>query len=314
MGNCGCLKTNQDHYNLDASSSIPPIKLSIQKVTHANLQSQNCNKEPSGSICSISTSFLSCRVRPVKSEDNLAMFAFKKLIKDKYLRIFLRKELGAINLQTSDAVADFGPSWQFESVHSWPIEDFEQLQVEDGSMYIGDVGSAQIRQGKGICYFTDGSVYEGDWANDKPNGKGRFVFSSGDFYNGEFKNGVFEGIGFLVHVNVSIFSGHWHDGKAEGYGTEVHKTNMTYEGYYIDGKRHGKGKLMFEDGSYYIGDFKDDMIHGVGKKVWPDGSWYNGEWLQEMRHGWGKQVYSDGTYYEGEFANDTKVEKMLLES
>ena len=40
------------------------------------------------------------------------------------------------------------------------------------------------RSGQGKQCFSDGSLFEGYWLNDKPNGKGRIIHTNGDYYEG----------------------------------------------------------------------------------------------------------------------------------
>ena len=60
------------------------------------------------------------------------------------------------------------------------------------------------------CYakytFEDGSVYEGQWHNNKPNGIGTYTFGpesehAGDEYLGEFKHGLRYGLGSYAYKN-----------------------------------------------------------------------------------------------------------------
>ena len=40
--------------------------------------------------------------------------------------------------------------------------------------------------GRGKLSWKDGSLYEGNWANDAPNGKGRLIHANGDVYEGDW--------------------------------------------------------------------------------------------------------------------------------
>ena len=44
-----------------------------------------------------------------------------------------------------------------------------------------------LRNGKGRYQYPDGSVYEGEYKNDKKHGKGKFLYSNGDTYEGSYK-------------------------------------------------------------------------------------------------------------------------------
>ena len=39
-----------------------------------------------------------------------------------------------------------------------------------------------------VSNLVDGSLYEGQWKNDKANGRGRLIYSDGDVYEGEWKD------------------------------------------------------------------------------------------------------------------------------
>ena len=45
---------------------------------------------------------------------------------------------------------------------------------------------SDIRDGRGIQIWLDGSRYEGYWKNNKANGHGRLIHADGDVYEGEW--------------------------------------------------------------------------------------------------------------------------------
>jgi len=49
--------------------------------------------------------------------------------------------------------------------------------------------------GVGVCQYTDGSRYQGDWKAGLKNGSGTHSFASGDQYEGEWENGWMHGLG-----------------------------------------------------------------------------------------------------------------------
>ena len=53
--------------------------------------------------------------------------------------------------------------------------------------------------GKGRFTYSNGDVYEGDYANDKRHGHGVFTYYDGDKYEGEWKNGKIEGYGVYTY-------------------------------------------------------------------------------------------------------------------
>lgn len=72
-----------------------------------------------------------------------------------------------------------------------PLNDKEKIEVrppveyENKSVYYGEWGvNNNLRHGRGIQTWVDGSKYEGYWKSDKANGKGRLIHADGDKYDG----------------------------------------------------------------------------------------------------------------------------------
>ena len=61
---------------------------------------------------------------------------------------------------------------------------FKSLKLENGAKYFGQVNAKGTRIGKGLQIWSDGSFYEGWWADNKANGQGRLIHADGDVYNG----------------------------------------------------------------------------------------------------------------------------------
>ncbi|CAG9324149.1 unnamed protein product [Blepharisma stoltei] len=57
-----------------------------------------------------------------------------------------------------------------------------RVELENGSIYIGECYKKRQRHGFGLQLFTDGSQYEGYWIKDKANIKGRLVRYNGDIF------------------------------------------------------------------------------------------------------------------------------------
>ena len=58
----------------------------------------------------------------------------------------------------------------------------QKLENKEGT-YIGHIIFGRI-EGKGIMYYNDGSIYEGDWINDNREGKGTMHSNDGSRYEG----------------------------------------------------------------------------------------------------------------------------------
>jgi hypothetical protein len=156
---------------------------------------------------------------------------------------------------------------------------------EDEDVYVGNILNGQ-RFGSGLCRFANGSIYEGQWQDNKPHGIGTFIYSG----------------------NTGIAIGEWNNGKLEGKGTYKWGDGRIYEGEWSDSKINGTGFYLFANGDTYEGDFVDNKFHGNGRYSWKrSGNIYEGAWKQGKRHGRGKEIeVQDNTVYEGFFIENKR--------
>lgn len=78
------------------------------------------------------------------------------------------------------------------------------MTLENGDWYEGDWDEHGRKDGKGILFKVDGSLYEGYWKADKAHGRGRSIHASGEMYNGEWKYDKKHGYGKYIDANGSI--------------------------------------------------------------------------------------------------------------
>jgi hypothetical protein len=134
-----------------------------------------------------------------------------------------------------------------------------------------------------IKFIIIGSLYEGEWLDDKKHGPGTFTYASGDKYVGFFEYGL-----------------------RCGEGKYIVKGEVAYEGTYLNNKRHGKGKYTWPDRvRSYEGDYKNDRMDGSGTLTYTEGT-YTGEFSDNKRSGYGKYVFSNGDIHEGQYLNDKR--------
>lgn len=163
-----------------------------------------------------------------------------------------------------------------------------------------------IRCGRGIIQWLDGSRYEGYFYNDKANFKGKLFHKNGDTYEGEWLNDKANGFGIYCHIGGEYYEGDWKDDKQNGKGKETWNDGSCYEGDYKDGKRHGYGIFKWIDGSEYEGFFFQNMFDGQGKYTWNDKREYIGQWHMNQMDGYGIFRWPDGRKYEGDYKKDRK--------
>ena len=83
----------------------------------------------------------------------------------------------------------------------------KSLQVlKNGFKYEGEyLRGTNIRDGRGIQIWTDGSRYDGYWKLNKACGKGRLLHYEGDVYDGEWANDMANGFGYYFHADGSWY-------------------------------------------------------------------------------------------------------------
>ena len=69
--------------------------------------------------------------------------------------------------------------------------------------------SRNVKHGRGIQYFEEGSKYYGYFSQDKANIKGKLIHSDGDIYEGEWLNNIPNGKGKYTLKDGTIYEGDW---------------------------------------------------------------------------------------------------------
>jgi len=110
-----------------------------------------------------------------------------------------------------------------------------------------------IRQGKGMQVWPDGSMYEGYWKDSKANNKGRLIHADGDVYDGYWQDDKAHGYGVYSHLDGAKYQGDWREDKQHGEGLETWPDGASYRGNYEDGRKHGHGCFTWADKSTYVG-------------------------------------------------------------
>lgn len=61
------------------------------------------------------------------------------------------------------------------------------IKLETNAIFTGDINKAtRLRDGKGMMFFPDNSLYEGCWRDGMAHGEGRLIYSNGDVYEGSW--------------------------------------------------------------------------------------------------------------------------------
>ena len=213
-----------------------------------------------------------------------------------------------LNEDLRDFVMEFGDLRKCdnspESVKQFLEKTKGKISYENGS-YEGDIVGSKAN-GIGTCKFSDGSVYSGEWLNNKMHGKGKMSFSGEtqiqECYEGQFENSAYEGTGIYRYHHGQVYEGSYKKGQRHGKGTLRWAEGVAgYVGDWLNGKRCGYGMCLYQDGDRFYGEWSDDRWHGKGVKVEENGLVVVGTWEADQFHGLMKTYTLANTqeYYRG---------------
>jgi hypothetical protein len=174
--------------------------------------------------------------------------------------------------------------------------------LAENSVYVGQMNS-DVREGKGIQFFQDGSYYEGYFVNDSANRKGRLIFCDGDMFIGELTDNSMNGTGVYYKKDGSKYTGTFINDLPQGEGKEEWEDGSIYKGNYSNGCKNAYGEFKFANGTKYVGSFENDIFNGRGTLQKSDGTSYEGNWLDGGLKSPAKINYPNGNYFEGEVSN-----------
>jgi hypothetical protein len=155
----------------------------------------------------------------------------------------------------------------------------EDTKGEFGSMHI-HIGhwDHNVRQGPGTRFFSNGSVYEGDYRAGVPHGRGVLVTPNGMTYEGEWVGGMMCGQGTSCWKDDRRYRGEWKSGHCHGLGTMRWPDDTVYHGQFEAGVMHGEGVLTTSTGMVLEGTWRNGRRCGTGRVRNVDGTVYGGDW------------------------------------
>jgi len=153
----------------------------------------------------------------------------------------------------------------------WEHGQREGLGVEEsgtwpGTKYAG-LFSDGLKEGDGMCAWSDGGEYCGQWRGNQITGSGVYACS-------ERRRRSWPATNELA---------------SEPAVAPV--TTRRYKGQWGDSMKHGVGFYEWPDGRVYKGQYWQDQASGFGAFSWPDGQRYEGNWQLGKQHGTGR--YTD---------------------
>ena len=171
-------------------------------------------------------------------------------------------------------------------------------------------------KGYGKYFLTnEGRSYEGLW--DKEIKIGIESWKDGTIYMGDFKNNKKHGIGIYRWNDGTIYYGEWKNNNMDGYCYIKYADDRRYEGQMMNGAKNGYGEFTWKPTRKYIGYYLNDLKEGFGVYIWNIKTFqiYVGFWHKGKMDGIGmmingKSIYY-GKYYRGEKTEQFKNSKQL---
>jgi hypothetical protein len=190
-------------------------------------------------------------------------------------------------------------TWYEGAYSEGAITGVGTMYYSEEQQYTGEMKFARMH-GKGVLK-SYGTLYDGEFLENKFHGEGKYMDDQGNTYTGEFEGNKFHGKGVYVSAGGGRYEGEFVLGNFSGRGAYSNEEGVKYEGYFKDWLYHGKGKLVDEKGDQYFGGFQNGTLKGRGEHIAADGAHYQGEFDYDMYHGRGELTTAKGDVYKGEF-------------
>lgn len=131
--------------------------------------------------------------------------------------------------------------------------------------YFGEVDANSLPHGHGIKYYSDGSMYLGDWSHGlRHTTERRAIWTRPDGlqYEGTWQKDQRHGSGEMRYPDQSFYRGEFAKGYEHGHGSKLFADGARFEGRFRFGKRDGPGTLTTPEGQVEKRIFREnDVFH-----------------------------------------------------
>ena len=111
-----------------------------------------------------------------------------------------------------------------------------------------------LPEGRGVAYYDNGDVYDGEWRGGKKEGNGNYTWQNEVRYEGNWVDDAMSGLGTLHYPNGNRFEGEFRNGFQNGKGVLIYSNGIRYAGNWKDGNRYGSYRFYFKEGGYLDGN------------------------------------------------------------
>lgn len=127
-----------------------------------------------------------------------------------------------------------------------------------------------MKTGEGIMAYSNGSVYEGNWNQDKRSGKGIMTYINKNKFEGTFVNDT-PNKGTMAYENGDYYKGQFEQDNPSGQGSMDYENGNHYEGKWKNGLKEGKGNFTYKkEELVYIANWVNDKLDGDVTVVFPE--------------------------------------------
>ena len=197
-------------------------------------------------------------------------------------------ELGNINGITKYIISDKNKIiFEGEFENGFP-KGYGKYSIGNEGRYYEGIFNKEIVLG--IETWKDGTIYMGEFKNNKKDGIGMYRWPDGTIYYGEWKNNNMEGFCYIKFADDRRYEGQMINGVKNGYGEFTWKPIRKYIGNYVNDLKDGFGIYIWNIKAFqiYVGFWHKGKMEGIGLMINGDkisyGKWYRGEKIKSYKN------------------------------
>lgn len=175
--------------------------------------------------------------------------------------------------------------------------DYGQFMLD--AWKISDITNLSVNKQDGLIQYSDGSIYKGEWFNNKPNGDGVLTTPNNMMLSGKWKDGKLQGAGEFKSTKGYHYVGNFKDSKITGDGVLAyplnHKEFIKSEGEFFNAIENGKHVFYRKNGAVESGHMVSGYWHGLTKYQNKEGEIKESYYIRNNR----RFKMDDGHYFVG---------------
>lgn len=177
-----------------------------------------------------------------------------------------------------------------------------KITFSDGTKYDGGFAEGKIN-GDGVIQYPNGDSYAGSYLQGERAGEGTYNWNCGDTYEGNWSDDAMSGNGTYTYADGRMLSGEFANNQFLSGSYQADTDDGTYA-FTIENGKPSSATIELKNGLTYSGGFSENGFDGEGKITYPSGDSYEGSFRQGLRAGEGTYQWADGSHYTGAWSAD----------